>query len=255
MADKPTMLATLRAYTACTTTEFDDTKLNDWLDKALAQHNRKYTFASLPVAEVDLVLFLAWIKVAMARAGQATQYYSLSGRAISGDKSQVMRNNLELMRELRQEYVTACGRTGINPAPEIIVSEFTVLDESISGYTPVNANIAPDPVLLTPTYASGATATLSWTEAKPRDAFVKYQVFVGTTAGLQDLTTLTDENPTYPGVDASKATLLGTYTDIWKTAIKASGLVAGTTYYFVVVLSDCNRRLSISNEVSVVAVA
>lgn len=245
------MLATLRGYTGCAVSEYDDTKVNDWLAKALAQHNRRYTFATLPSAEEDLVLFLAWIKVAMARAGAATQYFSLSGRAATGDKSQIMRNNLELARELRIEYVTACGRTGINPAPEIIVTSATILDESISGMTPINAHSAPEAITLSAGAVSGGTSVLSWTQAMPRDTFTHYQVFFGTTAGLQDLSTLTDDNPRYPGIDAAKATLLGTYTEIWKTAVKASGLVAGTTYYFVVVLTDCNRRLSISNEVSV----
>lgn len=251
MISKASLLTTLRQNASILSTEYDDTALNGFLDEAMLQHNRRYTFATAPSREGDAVLFLAWIKVCYARAGAATQYFSISGKSASGDKSQIMRNNLELIRELRTEYTTLCGRLGISGAPEIIVSDFTILDESLSGVTPVNSHMPPDAVTLSVYASTASSVTLEWTPCAPARDFVKYRLFFGTVAGLQDMSTMSEAGELYPGLDSTKVTLIGEYTDIFKTMAKVTGLTAGTAYYFVVAAYDNNQRISVSNEIAV----
>jgi len=250
MASTATMIAALRGNAAVLSTEYADSVLTDWVQAALYQHNRRYTVATLPANEVDAVIFLAWIKLCYARAATASQYFSISGRSGSVNKGEMVGHNLEMLRFLREEYITLCQRIGVNPAPEIIVSDFTILDESQNVMTPTSAHIPPITSVVGTQNYTGTTLDLYWSEAQPGDTFLRYRVFYGTEEGLADLATLGDLEAEYPGIDEDKATLLVTYIEKWRVACRVTGLTAGTHYYFIVMVEDINGRFAISDEVS-----
>jgi hypothetical protein len=208
--------------------------------------------SSLPAHEVEAVVMLAWIRVCQARASKATKYYSVSGRDGSIDRSSMVGTNLEMARQLREDYVTLCTRLGINPAPEIIVSEFEKFDDSLHAMTPVETHEPPESCNLSITSYGGEEVVLQWTESQPRNTFTFYQLFVGTEAGLQDFSNLGDTSGVrHFGLNESKATMLKIYRDHWRTSCKIENLDPSETYYFVLKLVDCNGRFSLSNEIVV----
>jgi len=251
MASQSTVISTVRGNADLLVAEYDNDALVGWVNAALYQHNALYTFDTLPTAEVDCVVFLAWIKACYSRASKATQYYSIGGKEGSINKAEIVNNNLSLIPQLREEYVTLCHRLGVDPSPAIIVSDVTKFDVGSHGMTPVGAHMPPKTSVLTATGYTGTTVDLAWTEAQPKDTFLRYRIFYGTSAGLQDMTTLGDLNALYYGVSATKATLLKTYDEKWRISARVTGLDAETTYYFVVVLEDVNGRFSVSNEESI----
>jgi len=243
------LLSTLRSNSAMLSTEYTDTQVNVWLNDALNQHTKTYTWTTLPDREKDAVVLLSWIKVCFARASKASTYFSVSGREGSTNKGEIVAHNLELARTLREEYVLLCGRLGINPAPEIIVSDVSIMDESLHGETMTEANIAPQSTVLTASGWTGTTVKLSWTEAMPRGSFSRYELYYGTESGLKDMSTMGDDDAEHLGV-GTKATFIRSYTAIERVCTLITDLVAITDYYFVVVLVDVNGRISVSNEVS-----
>jgi len=248
------LAARLRANASIQVSEYDDTQLETWITDAIHQHNRKYTFQTLPEYEQEAVVYLAWIKTCYARASRASMYYSVGGREGSVNKAEIVSNNIQLVSFLREEYITLCERIGVNPAAEIIVSDVTKFDPSAHMMTPVSAHRPPAASTLYALNFTGTEVDLTWTEAKPSDTFVRYRLWVGNSPGLADLTTVGDEDAEYNGVDTSKATLLKTYDDKWRNSCRISGLSTGSAYYFIVVLEDINGRFSVSNEVSTVSV-
>jgi len=250
MASTTTLVTTLRGNASIEPSEYDDTRLQGWLNDALNQHNHRYTLGTLPTHEIDCVIFLAWIKVCYARASAATLFYSVSGRSGSINKAEIVRNNLDLAQVLREDYISLCQRLGVNPAPEIVVSDVTKMDESLHAMTPVSAHTAPQVSTLSISNHTGTSVDLAWTEAIPKDTFLRYRLFFGNEAGLQDMTTLGDLDTTYYGVDNSKAQLLKTYDEIWRTSCRITGLDETLDYYFVLVVEDVNGKFSVSNEVS-----
>lgn len=246
---KATALSTLRTNACIPSTEYTDTQLNVWLDDALNQHTKVYTFDTLPARQIDAVVLLAWIKVCYARASKASMYFSISGREGSINKAEIVSNNLQLVTQLREEYITLCGRLGISAAPEIVVSDFEIMDESVGAETPTEVHQAPQvPVLVASDWA-GTTVTLSWGEAVPRNTFSRYEIYFGTESGLEDRTTLGEDNPVHLGVSATKATFIKSLTSIEKNCISIGDLNPAIDYYFVIVLVDINGRIAVSNEV------
>lgn len=247
---KATALTALRTNANILSTEYTDTQLNNWLDDALNQHTKAYTFDTLPARQVDCVVLLAWIKACYARASKASLYFSVSGREGSTNKAEIVSSNLQLVTQLRDEYITLCGRLGISAAPEIIVSDVQILDESLNAETPIEAHEAPQVPVLVASNWTGTSVTLSWGESVPRNTFSRYEIYYGTEPGLEDRTTFGEDSVVHLGVSATKAIFIKSLTSIEKTCIGLTDLVALTNYYFVIVLVDINGRISVSNEVS-----
>lgn len=246
--DRDSVISAVRANAGIATSEYDDTRLGEWADTALKQHNRKYEWATTPAHEFEPVMLLAWIQVCRARAGKATQYFSVNGREGSTNKAEIVNNSISLIRELREEYKTACGRLGINPSPEIIVSDITVMDESSHGLVPITAHTAPQVSTLYISNITSSTVDLRWDACRPATSFLRYVLYYGTTPTLKDDTNIGD-TISNPGV-ADHAVRLQEFTNITHTAARITGLTEGTAYYFIVVVEDVNALYSISNEVS-----
>lgn len=245
------LLSTLRTDANVSASEYTDSQMGSWLDDALAQHNRTYTWTTLPSTEEEPVRLLAWIQVCRARASKASMYFSVSGEEGSVNKAEILQNNLQMIEQLRRDYLDICGRLGLSGAPEVRVSDLQAVNPVIHGMVPVPVHQAPGTLTLFAENYADTTIELYWTEATPRSTFVRYRLFMGTVAGLQDMSTLTSDTPqTYQGVDNDKVTWIGDFTSIEQTRVRITGLTAGVTYYFVVVLEDINSRISVSNEVA-----
>ena len=226
--------------------EFEDPILNGVLDDALARHKSTITYSSLPKDEEYPVLLLAWRNVCLVRAGNHTQFFSISSEEGSGDKSQVMQNNITLARELLEEYQDSSHGDTIQVATLLTRERFReVLLPDVAVPLP------PVLTLATPTGATTTTLSLSWDKPSITD-FNRYVVFRHTSAGLKDLTRLTstdtDENKDF-GI-AAAATKVKEIYDRDLVNYKVTGLTSGTTYYFVIVLVNNNGKISHSNEVS-----
>jgi len=247
---KAICLTTLRTNASIVSTEYSDTQINVWLDDALHQHTKEFSFDTLPERQNDAIVLLSWIKVCYARASKASLYFSVGGKEGSTNKAEIVSSNLQLVTQLREEYTVLCGRLGINAAPEIIVSDATILDGSVNAETPTEAWAAPDTPVLVASAWDGTSVTLSWDEAHPRTSFSRYELYYGTEAGLEDLRTLGEDGIEHLGVSPTKAIYIRALVSIEKVCIGLTDLVAETDYYFVVVIVDINGRIAVSNEVS-----
>lgn len=256
------MLALLesKGYATISATEFGDDQaetdvvVDQILDDALTAHNPSYTFSTLPTRENYAVLLKAWSMVEWARAGRGdADQYPMNAPQGGGDKSQMMRNHIELAEKLEARYVVECERLGIglggDEAAGVSVGTMYRTDPVTDRIVPDVVNPAPpEVVLVEATGITGTTLDLSWTESKITD-FNYYKIYRHTSAGLEDLTTLNTDGSKYLGI-IDAATEVDTIYQRYKVNYRVTGLASGTTYYFVVMVGDRNNRVSISNEIS-----
>jgi len=229
-----------------------DDVVDQFITDALSAHNPSYSLSSLPTREEFLVLLKAWINVEYARAGKSAEQFPMNSPAGGGDKSQMLRNHLELVRQLEERYQSECERLGVGLGGDeasLAVGTMVRTNWITDELTPDVAQRAPDAVTLSdPSGATSSTLTLVWSESKITD-FNWYKVYRHTSAGLKDLTTLTTSGAKYLGV-IDAATEVETLYQRHLVNYKVTGLTSGTTYHFVVVVADRNNRIAVSNEVS-----
>ena len=233
-----------------------DAVVEQILADSLTAHNPTYTFSSLPTKENFAVLLKAWANVEWARAGRGdADQFNMNSPQGGGDKSQMMTNHITLAKELESRYVTECERLGIglggDEAAGVQVGTMYRTDPLSDRHVP--DIISPPPAAVTLADAANITGTtldLSWTESRITD-FNYYKIYRHTVAGLKDLTTLNTDGAKYLGI-IDAATEVETVYRRYKIDYRVTGLLPGTTYYFVVMVGDRNNRVSISNEISAV---
>lgn len=242
------MVSDLVRYEHPQSGEFDLLDLRQFVDDALYQHSDDSNYIDIPERDRRLVVILARVNLAESRLARMTglefPHTTLGG---SSDRSGPAATLLAHIKHLRDDYDAQGGGDGND---EIHMGELVRTEKIMDRTVPTDTQPAPSAVILTKYKdVSGGNVWLRWTETKISD-FFKYMVYRSTSAGLEDLSTLNETDPTFLGV-VSTATELAEITSRWKTVYKDSGLSAGT-YYYVVVLYDESGKISVSNELAVV---
>ena len=153
----------LEALASVENTESFADALPDYVQAAIVQHDKGLTIDSLPEAEEECVLTLAWIKVCLVRASKAAQDANITGAAGFGaDRNSPYNKNMSLAKDLMARYSTLCS--SIQPSKSrVVTGQLYVRDQVFDALVPLMMNQSPTKILLSGSVAADNTAILSWT--------------------------------------------------------------------------------------------
>jgi len=228
--------------------------LDAFLQDAMTQHNPNYTYATLPMREVELVITLAWISVCLNRASVYVNTTDLKGAThpaggYGHERGSPFGKNMEMVSFLQKRYqqlLNQLSTTDSSPSGQIVVGRI-IRRGNTSAAEALPIKIAPIvPISLFITAIDATSVTLTWAY------LVSAEVYA---VSLWSSTSPIREEWNIDGLEgtpqvSSTATLVTAITNTDTKTVKVTGLIAGTTYYFLATLKTYNDRVSYSNELS-----
>ena len=160
-------------------TGLDATLQDVFVAAALAEHNYLYTAETLPARETELVIMLAWMRVARWRAQEAARNGDLQTPSGYGqDRQSPVTANLKIVESLRKQYDSLCAQMGLESAVQtgtVNVSNNRVMDARIDVPVPLASTPVPPTAILAQTAVDGDTTSVivSWT-VPPMSDFYSY---------------------------------------------------------------------------------
>jgi hypothetical protein len=234
--------------------EIGNSLLNRWVDAAMRTHNATLTYDSIPDREVDCIVLLVWRKVCLWRAGKFAQDTNTrSGTDYVQDSGTPYKKNIELAKQLLDEYKQLVTDLKLLPVGEsILQGTLLVENEFTGGIGPSNAIVTPNAPVLSVGSVTSTTIILRWIA----DYFSDFESFLI----LSDIAPNIFQDWNMEGVfgipkirgDVEKD---GEVVIFQNQAVKVTGLLPATVYYFMVVMRSRNGICSYSNEVQATTAA
>lgn len=240
-------------------------EIDAYLRDAIYEHapSLNGSFESLPESNDQLVILLAWIQVCYTRASMYTSETDVKGPGdhFSHEAKSPVDKNLKLAAALSERYMLLRAKLvddgevseveGISDVTEsTLYRRSDITDTSTHTIDP----IADAAVLTNATpVADGDNpgtyyAILTWTRSRVPD-FYEYIAFKSLNEGIYEPWNY-NEASSLKGINDGAGSIFNS-TDRDDVGLKVIGLQPATTYYFLLVTADRNRRFAYSNEVTV----
>ncbi len=255
MATVADLIIKLKAKSRLQTSEgIEDDDLEVDFADSLIQHNRLYSFASLPVNEEELVLILAWIRLCFRRASKSVMSPASSGTAgfIQNDDSPY-KKNIDLANQLQKRYNALVASLPLeSSAGGIVVTTVGILDSRSDRVLPPTATPTPPPVLLElaagESTSVGTTYILNWYTDK-FDGYYELVLFhtTGSDALLQTWNFNSDTGVPRILNGASKSS---SFTDQDLRSVKVTDINKAVTNRFILVQIGRGSKYTYSNELA-----
>ena len=231
-------------------------QLDTLLANALLQHNRSYTFASLPATEEEPVLLLAWAAVCYIRAGKVAPENNAQGsNGYAQDRETPFKKNMELAKSLMDRYTLLCTAFGLNTATTgIVVGTILSHNPVTDSLTPLHT--APVPALVTVSAEvvedEDTSALLSWSITRLSEEYFDVMIFTDEGTELMFQPWNIDSDSGIPKVK-NGARLLATISDPQQTVVKVEDMDRSVANRFLVVVRSGSLKYAYGNEVTVAA--
>jgi hypothetical protein len=203
-----------------------DTALEDIMTDAISTHNPLYSLSTLPVNEVQFVLWLGMIEVYYGIATESAAYYQIMAQGAQLNRQQIFDHFTLLAKQLQDKYDKAwikfMTQTWEAQSVDIVIP---------TRYNPRTyrlmqpATIALSVIAQTPT-----TISLQWTPVTDRQ-IVGYRL-------LQYQGEIIDEFSPTSDLINPLATPVGFISDIYRFKYRIENLIAGSIYNFAVYVDD-----------------
>lgn len=244
--ERSLFISCLREFASVRSNEYTDDELGKWADRALTRLGPCYSFATLKDPEYHAAILLAAITIAEARMQASQRYFSVSSRVGSTNAGERVRNNQDVVNTLRDEFQKYIEDTGIvcGGAETIVVGTFTKYDPRTDFTLPYSLQRGPKQPQLVVSRTGADFVDLIWSEDSDDD-FMAYTIYRSLTPGIADPTRVAAS--VNPGVieTAEEIEIIHNRGDTGRRI----GELDPTTHFFVVVVTDGNGRLTVSNEV------